>query len=111
MAKDKADITIPDPPEHLSERSKDLWRQIVPSRALSPGRLALMGEALTALDRVAECREAISRDGLTTKTETTGTVHLHPLAKLERESRAQFIRAWTALSLEWDARIDGRASV
>ncbi|MDY6793694.1 MAG: hypothetical protein SWK76_00205 [Actinomycetota bacterium] len=108
MDKDRKDTSIPEPPEHLSERSKDLWRQVIPSRALSPGRLILIEEALSALDRADECRGAISGEGLTTRTETTGAIHLHPLAKLERESRAQFIRAWTALGLEWDTSIDGK---
>lgn len=100
---------VPEPPEHLSERAKGLWREVVPRRALSPGRLALLQTALEALDRAEECRVAIGRDGLVSKTETTGAVHVHPLLKAEKDSRQLFARLWTALDLQWDFEVDGQA--
>lgn len=96
-----------EPPEHLSERSKQLWRDLVPKRAKSPGRLALLQAGLEALDRADEARELLSAEGLTTVTETTGAVHLNPLVKLERESREQFMKAWRQLNFDWDNKIDG----
>ena len=100
-------IEIPEPPDHLSERSKQLWRDLVPKRAKSPGRLALLQTALEALDRADEARELISTEGLTTVTETTGAVHLNPLVKLERESRQAFMKAWGLLHFDFDIEIDG----
>lgn len=99
-------MTTPEPPENLSERSRKLWHQIVPERKPSPGWLVLLEEALRALDRADECRRIIADEGLTTKTEATGAVHVHPLAKLERESRAQFMSAWKKLGLAEVREID-----
>jgi hypothetical protein len=80
---------------------------VVPRRAKSPERLATVQVALEALDRADGARLAISEQGLTTVTKTTGAVHINPLAKLEREARAQFLSAWTALHLTWDCALDG----
>lgn len=96
------------PPVHLSERAKDLWSKLVPRRARSPERVALLQAALEALDRADQAREAINREGLTTTTKTTGAVHIHPLARIEREARQQFARIWSDLSLQWTAGVDGR---
>ncbi len=95
------------PPEHLSDRSKALWLAVVPSRAMSAGRLAMIQVALEALDRADEARLAVRRDGLTTKTATTGDVHVNPLVKIERECRAQFAKIWESLGLAWETRTDG----
>lgn len=97
----------PEPPDHLSERAKSLWRSVVPRRAKSPERLVTVQVALEALDRADGARLAIAEQGLTTVTKTTGAVHLNPLAKLEREARAQFLSAWSTLHLNWDSRLDG----
>lgn len=95
-------------PSHLSERSRTLWAELVPSRARSAGRQALLQSALEALDRADEARAAITGTGLTTTTKTTGAVHIHPLLKVERESRQQFAKIWGELHFGWDQRIDGR---
>ena len=102
----RGDVPIPEPPAHLSERSRELWRAIVPDRALSPGRVALLQAALEALDRADQAREILDREGLTITTKSTGMVHVHPLVKVERENRQLFIRAWDLLGLKWDGRID-----
>src|SRR5688572_426862 len=97
----------PAAPDHLSERSKALWGTIVPRRARSPERLELLIVALEARDRMNEARLAVNQTGMTTTTATTKAVHLHPLLRVEKEARAQFLQAWAALSLEWDCGIDG----
>ena len=94
-------------PVGLSERSTVLWGQIVPRRARSPERLALLQQALVALDRADQCREILEREGLTVTTKTTGAVHVHPLLKVEREQRQLFVRCWDLLSLTWDSSKDG----
>lgn len=48
---------------------------------------------------VAEVLAAVEVAGLTTTTKTTSTVHVHPLVKVERESRAQFTKLWAGLTL------------
>src|SRR5262249_39123949 len=98
---------IPDPPAHLSPRSQALWCELVPRRAKSPERLTLLQAALEALDRVDLAREAITKEGMITTTETTGAVHVHPLCKLEREAKAQFLTGWRDLGFAKDFRLDG----
>jgi len=100
--------SVTDPPFHLSRESRKLWRAIVPRRARSPERLILVRAALEALDRAEAARTLIAMEGMTTTTKTTGAVHIHPLVRVEREARSQFMRAWDQLNLAWDARTDGR---
>lgn len=99
------EFTVPD---HLSDKNKSLWASIVPNRAKSPGRLALLTAGLEALDRADKAREAIAATCLTTKTERSGVTHVNPLVKIERESRQQFARIWGELNLAWDPRVDGK---
>ena len=99
---------VPEVPSHLSERSATLWRAVVPSRAKSAERRALVVVALVALDLADECRERVRAEGLTTVTKTTGAVHVHPLVKVEKEQRSLFTRVWCQLNFSWNARIDGR---
>ena len=94
-------------PHHLSQKSRQLWSEIVPRRAKSPERLALVQTALEALDRADEAGEVVRKEGLTTKTKTTGAVHIHPLLKIEKESRQFFARVWNQLGFSWDWRLDG----
>ena len=99
------------PPAYLSDRSQQLWEDIVVTKRkhmISPGRVVLLEQALTALDRADEARDVIKKEGMTTKTITTGAVHVHPLVKVERENRALFARLWKQLGLDFDARVDGR---
>ena len=96
-----------EPPQHLSERAKALWRELVPARARSIGRLTLLQTALESLDRADMARVALAGGSLTTVTQSTKAVHLNPLAKLERESREQFARIWEQLSFGFDGSVDG----
>ncbi len=96
------------PPPGLSKKSRALWAAVVPRRARSPERLALLRVGLDALDRANEAREAIAKEGLTSTTTTTGARHIHPLLKVERDARNQFIAVWKNLNLEWNQNIDGR---
>ena len=95
------------PPEGLSERSTALWASIVPRRATSAGRLALIEEALRALDRADQARRIVDEKGPTFETETTGTVHVRPETRIERENRQMFARIWSSMHLEWSYNEDG----
>lgn len=96
------------PPAHLSPRAAELWAAIVPRRGRSVERLALLTVALEALDRADLARAAIERDGLTTTTARSGAIHAHPAIAIESAARREFARLWRALSLTWDADLDGR---
>src|SRR5690349_20490336 len=108
---EKSDLRpLPPIPSHLSARSQALWRELVPSRCRSAGRVALLEQCLTALDRAEVARQIVEREGFTKTTESTGAVHIHPVVKAEREARAQFLRAAEILGLSWDALVDGRTN-
>ncbi len=102
----------PLPPSHLSLRTQTLWTDAVRPTD-QPQRLALIQSALEALDRADEARQAIARSGLTATTRTTGAVHLHPCARVEREARAQFAQLWQVLGLHRnrDASADALAAL
>jgi hypothetical protein len=59
------------------------------------------------MTRAEEAGKLLRTEGMVFKSETTGTIHVHPAVKIERESRALFSRIWTQLHFEWWAPIDG----
>ena len=95
-------------PDHLSDRSRTLWASVVPKRARSPERLAMITTALEALDRADAARAKVEADGMTTTTKTTGAVHLHPLLRVERESRQLFAKLWKDLGFQSSPDLDPR---
>ncbi len=95
------------PPDHLSAESQALWSEVVPRRGKSPGRLALIEEALLARDRATEARRELDKHGMLSETKTTGAIHINPLLRVERENRQLFARLWDKLGLSWDHEIDG----
>jgi len=105
MAKKAAPVLI-EKPAGLSERSQKLWCAMVPGKAQSPGALVMVEQALRALDRADEAGRAIDTEGLTSLTEATGAVHVHPAVKIERENRALFARLWTSMHLDFDGALD-----
>jgi tryptophan 2,3-dioxygenase len=96
------------PPAGLSDGSLALWHAVVPRRAKSPERCALLESALRARDREVEARDLIAAAGMTFTSEETKTVHVHPLLRVEKDSRAAFLGAWRALHLEWSPEDSGR---
>ena len=95
------------PPEHLSDRSKQLWRKILDDGEVSPGRAALFQTALECLDRADEARAMLADEGLIAITSTTGASHAHPLLKIEKDNRQLFARLWQVLNLQYSAKTDG----
>lgn len=98
---------IMEPPAHLSEMSKEIWREIAPTRARSRGRRVLLTAALEALDRANEARDIVAAEGMVAKEEGSKMAHVHPALRIEKDARAQFLAAWRDLNLSWDGRIDG----
>ena len=107
MKRKLTDPTAPvKPPPGLSDRSQALWAAVVQSgRADTTGRQALLAETLAALDRAAECREAVDRDGMMLTTPRSGVQHAHPLLALEVTFRRQFLSG--AKQLDLNANGDG----
>ena len=94
------------PPGHLSARSRALWCSIVPRRAKSPERLVLLQVALEALDRADAAQALIAAEGMVTVTARSGVAHLHPVLRIERESRVLFCRIWSELGLNRSQVVD-----
>ena len=89
-------------PAHLSERSRELWSEVVAEKAATAGRRAQLLVGLEALDRAGQARERLNAEGLTTTTKSTGTIHVHPLVKVEKEAHAQFLLVCQTLGLGWE---------
>jgi phage terminase small subunit len=94
-------------PVHLSEKARALWDIIVPRRAKSPERRAVLQVALEALDRADEAAAVIRREGLVSLAPGSKVVHVPPPVKVEREARQLFVKTMAKLSLTWDEEIDG----
>jgi hypothetical protein len=102
MTKKITDTTAtpyPEPPDHLSERSKALWRQIGPEKIIQPGQLPIFLASLESLDRSDTARALIDAEGMVLTTKSTGMTHLNPLLKTEAASRREFSRLWALLRL------------
>ena len=96
-----------DPPGHLSDRAQKIWREVQPRRCMSLERRTLFQVALECLDRADQASAAIDEAGLTFVTKSTGAVHINPLVRIEKDSRAAFAKTWQVLGLEWFTALDG----
>ena len=90
-------------PPGLNKRAAVLWGQVVPRRARTPNRQALIAEALQSLTRADECAARIEKEGLTV-TSKSGVVRGHPLLATEKANRAAFVRIWFEMGLAADDR-------
>lgn len=97
------------PPPHLSDRAKCLWCSIVPSRARSAERLALLSVALESLDRADSARAEIDKTGMVCITKRSGVPHTNPLLKVEREARALFAKLWGQMNLQFSPDVDSHS--
>jgi phage terminase small subunit len=90
---------IPAPPEHLSDRSKALWAELVGSRVRGPSRIVTFQTALEYLDIAESARENRLSEGLVVKTKRTGVPHLNPCVRIEQSCMASFLKIWRDLGL------------
>jgi P27 family predicted phage terminase small subunit len=88
----RTDFDLPPPPDHLGERERQIWREVLDDFDLST-RAAhrVLETALEAHQRAREARETIERDGMTV-TGRDGQLRPHPLLAVERDAR----QAWLA---------------
>lgn len=85
-------------PEYLSEAASTWWHRVVREfRLLSGGELEVLSQAAASLDRIAECRETLARDGLFIAG-SRGLV-THPAARLEQQHRALVLQACRQLGI------------
>ena len=91
-----------EPPPSLSDDSQALWRTIVPERARSAERQALVAEALHVRDRLEQVRAQMNSEELLSETETTKAKHVNPLLGIERDLSKLFLKFWDGMNLDWD---------
>jgi len=93
----------PDPPEHLSETSKERWRKIVAECVIDSAAIPILTSYLTALDRVEEARREIARIGPLIK-DRFGVVKANPWVAIERDSTLIMHRAFRLLGFDQEPR-------
>jgi len=89
-------------PEHLSARTKGLWRTLVVEYRFEPQHLELLRLALEALDRCEEARATLAAEGSYT-TDRYGGRRAHPALAVERDSRIAAARLLRELNLDGEA--------
>lgn len=88
------------PPEHLSDEARALWIQVLADYEVDKGAgLALLRQALEALDGVRACQRQIAADGLMV-TGSRRQKRPHPLLRVEADYRRQMLSCFRALNLE-----------
>jgi hypothetical protein len=88
-----------EPPAHLGDHGRELWRGIMLSYEISdPGGLALLQTACEAQDRIASCRRQIEDQGEMLM--VRGLPRVHPLCAVERDARAALVRAIRYMNLD-----------
>jgi phage terminase small subunit len=93
--------SAPEPPAHLSDRSKALWSELMRHRCNSVERQVLLRTALEDLDRIDALRELLAAEGLLSVSKRSGLQRAHPAIALEGAARRRFIGAWRLLRLVW----------
>ena len=91
---------LPQPPTHLGKPEQDIWHSV--SRDYDPLTglaTAVLCSGLEAHQRMRECREIITREGVTTPG-VSKHVKVHPLLAVERDARAAWLAAVKALGLQ-----------
>ena len=95
-------MTAKKAPDELSASSRKLWRKINKEWYLEIHSMLILREALLALDLTEKARVEVERDGISFQTES-GFVRAHPMLKVERESRTQFLMAMRQLNFDIDS--------
>ena len=86
------------PPKHLSATARRFWTDVLSDYTLEPHHLAVLTVACEAMDRAAEARAAIARDG--DYVEGRFGLKAHPGLAIERDARTQILRAVRELGLD-----------
>jgi len=98
---------MPDPPEHLSDASKALWRSTLAGWSLDAHHRHLLRLACEALDLAEQARLELVAHGSTTITDASGGVRAHPATAIARDNRTLAARLIRDLGLDGVARDAG----
>jgi len=92
--------SLPPAPKELSKLARRLWVELQTDFVLSDSAgQVLLTQALHAWDRCEAARKLVDREGPILQ-DRFGQAVPHPAAKIERDSRAQFLAALKALNLD-----------
>ena len=88
-------------PGHLSKSSAAVWASVMASYELDPDAEVILVLYLEAVDRAADARKQIERDGAVVK-DRFNQLKAHPAVAIERDSALRAGRLWKSLDLEPD---------
>jgi P27 family predicted phage terminase small subunit len=89
----------PEPPDHLAEPERAIWRNVLREFRGTEASLALLTSGLEAHERARQCREAIAQEGLTVDG-ADGQQKAHPLLAVERAAWRAFAQTFKMLDLK-----------
>jgi hypothetical protein len=96
-------MTTARPPRDLGKSGREFWRDVQSSYSITdPAGLSLLEVACRALDRMAEARAVIERDGLV----IAKTGRANPACKIEQDSANRYLSAHRALHLDIEPLAD-----
>ncbi len=95
----------PEPPEHLSEKAKELFSFYVGRSVRAPGQIALFLRGLEAMDQADECGRIIREEGLSKKSERSKIARQHPLLNTQRQATGEFLKIWKLLNLQTNLQL------
>jgi phage terminase small subunit len=97
----------PTPPAHLTAASRRWWASVVAGYELDEHHRHLLTLAAEALDRSAQARRVLAKQGITT-VDRYGQVRPHPATQIERDSAIRFARLLRELDLDGEPMPDPR---
>ncbi len=95
------------PPNHLSGDSKKWWLEVIGGYELEEHHRKLLTGCCEALDRAAEARRAVARDGAYQKNRFNDLVK-HPGVGVERDAMTTFARLLRELDLDVEPPSEAR---
>jgi P27 family predicted phage terminase small subunit len=90
---------LPDPPLHLSAKSRKWWLSVSAEFELTPTDYKMLTAAGEALDSAEEARKQLKKDGLT-YVDHHGVIKGHPAAIIMRDSAGLFAKLVKMLRLD-----------
>src|SRR5690348_11282125 len=90
------------PPGHLKTAGREHWQSVLAMFTFSEHDLPMLQSACEQLDRAAEARAIIDRDGVTIK-DRFGVTKEHPAVAIERNAHLAFVRIERELALQTPA--------
>ena len=92
--------SLPQPPPHLSDGSKALWKSTLAGWDLDTHHQRLLCLACEALDLAEQARLELVEHGRTTITDTNGGIRAHPATAIARDNRTLAARLIRDLGLD-----------